>query len=168
MSAAEVQTLAARKTIAYQDYSEEFKASIIAAIEANNGNVHATAKLFNVPSDTVRYWWANSERFREIQAASSENLANKLEHLAHSCADSLAEHDFSIVAARDKAAVMAVAIDKMQLLRGQPTEIVENVESHKVLVLLAGALGVEDKAIVTPTVCGVGEVGPQETIAEVP
>lgn len=140
MSAAEVQTLTARASTTYQDYSEDYKASIVAAVEANNGNVSATAKLFNISRDTVYYWWRNSARYCEIQTPSALNLADKLENLAHQTADSLAEHDFSIVAARDKASVMAVAIDKMQLLRGQPTEIVERVDASRVLVLMADAL----------------------------
>jgi hypothetical protein len=55
-----------------------------------------------------------------------------------------------------------ISVDKSQLLKGLPTEIVENVESYKVLVLLAGALGVEEKAIdVTPTLCPEGETDPK-------
>lgn len=163
MSAAEAQTLAVRST-QYRDYPEELKAAVISAIEANGGQIRPTAKLFNLPYDTVHYWWAHSERFRQIQPASAQNLADKLENLANDTADSLLQHDFSIVAARDKAAVMAVAIDKMQLLRGQPTEIVERVDSTKVLLLLADALA----PAIDVTPCASGEDQAQEAISEVP
>lgn len=144
MSQAEVSVLTTRSA-QYRDYPEDLKAAVINAIEQNGGNVLATSKLFNLPRDTVNYWWHHSDRYVEIKHGKALSLADKLENLANSTADSLLEHDFSVVAARDKATVMGIAIDKMQLLRGQPTEIVENVESHKVLVLMAGALGVEEE-----------------------
>lgn len=139
MSTAEAKILESR-AITYQDYPKEFKASIIAAIEANDGNVSATAKLFNISRDTAYYWWRNSERYREIQTPSALSLADKLENIAHGAADSIAEHDLSIVSYRDKAAVLSVAVDKMQLLRGLPTNITESVERQELVCILQGAL----------------------------
>jgi len=124
----------------YRDYPVELKAAVINAIEQNGGNVLATSKLFNLPPDTVRYWWANSDRFREIQVTSSSNLADKLENIAHDFTDSLSTHDLQFVTARDKAGVLSVVIDKMQLLRGLPTAITENVERHDVAIILQSAL----------------------------
>lgn len=126
----------------YRDYPEDLKAAVINAIEANGGNVLATSRLFNLPRDTVNYWWHNSERFVGIQQASGECLADKLEHIAHSYADSLAAHDQSLVTARDKASIIGTTIDKMQLLRGQPTSITEShtVETEIILSLLMEAV----------------------------
>jgi hypothetical protein len=147
MSAQEVQTLEKRAE-SYRDYPIELKAAVIAAIEQNGGNVLATSKLFNLPPDTVRYWWANSSRFREIQATSQICLADKLENIAHSYADSLAAHDLQIVTARDKAAVIATAVDKMQLLRGLPTDISTSIEKVELTVVLQDAL--RDVIDITP------------------
>lgn len=132
-----------RRSETYRDYPPELKASIITAIENNDGNVAATAKLFCLPEDTVRYWWKNSERFREIQSASSLSLADKLESIAHAQADSIAAHDLSIVTIADKAKVLSVSVDKMQLLRGQPTSITQTVERQELTVILQQALEVE-------------------------
>lgn len=146
MGTAESKVLEAR-ALQYRDYPEELKAAVIAAIKANGGNVLATSKLFNIPRDTVNYWWHNSERFVEIEHASAVNLADKLENIANVHADSIAAHDLSIVAIRDKAAVMDVAIKNMQLLRGQATSIVEErIDPGAVLVLMSNALGIEDPA----------------------
>ena len=125
---------------AYRDYPEELKAAVIAAIEQNGGNVLATSKLFNIPRDTVNYWWNHSERFVELQHASSLNLADKLENLAHSTTDSLTGHDLSLVTFADKARSLGVIIDKMQLLRGQPTEITATVERQELTVILQSSL----------------------------
>lgn len=136
----------------YRDYPEELKASIIAAVHANGGNVLATSKLFNIPRDTVNYWWKHSDRFVDLQQPSAKNLADKLESIAHDTADSLADHDLSLVTARDKASVISVMVDKMQLLRGQPTNITESVERQELTVILQSALssGMEDVIDVTP------------------
>ncbi|SRR5713101_2642305 len=146
----EATTLAVRAQ-SYRDYPVELKAAVIAAIEQNGGNVLATSKLFNLPPDTVRYWWANSDRFREIQVTSSICLADKLENVAHSYVDSLASHDLSIVTARDKASVAAIAIDKMQLLRGEPTSIPGLSEQDRALRLAELLERVQGRVIdVTP------------------
>lgn len=147
MSSAEARVLEAR-ALQYLDHSLEFKASIIAAIEANGGNVSATAKLFNISRDTAYYWWRNSDRYCEIQTPCALNLADKLENIAHNTADSIADHDLSIVSYRDKGAVLSTVIDKMQLLRGLPTNITENIERQELTVILAGAL--ESAIDVTP------------------
>jgi hypothetical protein len=132
----------------YRDYPIELKAAVIAAIEQNGGNVLATSKLFNLPRDTVNYWWQHSERFVELKQTSSLCLADKLEAVAHNYIDSLAVHDLRLVTARDKASVAQIAIQNMQLLRGQPTSITENIERNDLTVVLASALdGVID---VTP------------------
>lgn len=136
----EVQTLE-KRAASYRDYPIELKAAVIAAIEQNGGNVLATSKLFNLPRDTVNYWWQHSDRFVELKQTSGLCLADKLENVAHTYVDSLADHDLSIVAARDKAAVANIAIQNMQLLRGQPTSISESIERQELTVLLESALG---------------------------
>lgn len=147
MSAQEVQTLEKRAE-AYRDYPVELKAAVIAAIEQNGGNVLATSKLFNLPRDTVNYWWQHSDRFVELKQASSQCLADKLESVAHNYVDSLAVHDLQLVTAKDKATVASMAIQNMQLLRGLPTDISANIEKVELTVVLSQALA--DIINVTP------------------
>lgn len=129
-----------KRVEAYRDYPVELKAAVIAAIEQNGGNVLATSRLFNLPRDTVNYWWRHSDRFVELKHASSLNLADKLEGIAHNYADSIADHDLQVVSVRDKAAVMNTAIQNMQLLRGQPTSITETMDRGELLNILQSAL----------------------------
>lgn len=129
----------------YRSYPEETKAALVAAIEANAGNVHATAKLFDIPHDTAYYWWYNSDRYSEFQKrVGQRSLADGIEEIATKAKDSLLDHDFSIVTARDKAAILSVAVDKMQLLRGLPTSITESVERQELVCILQSALEVVD------------------------
>lgn len=139
MSTAEVKILEARSQ-QYRDYPESLKGAVLQAIEANGNNVSATAKLFNIPPQTVDYWWRNCDRYSEIQKPSAQNLADKLENIAIAQADSIASHDLSIVAIRDKAAVMDVAIKNMQLLRGQATSITVDLERTELTVILQSSL----------------------------
>ena len=136
---AEAATLIQQR-ITYRDYPEELKASIIAAIEANGGQFRPTARLFNIRYDTVHYWWTHSERFRQIQSPSAQNLADKIEQTAHNTIDSIAEHDLSVVSFADKTRSLGIMIDKMQLLRGLPTSITESVERQELTVILESAL----------------------------
>lgn len=124
----------------YRDYPVELKAAVIAAIEQNGGNVLATSKLFNLPRDTVNYWWNNSDRYVELKHGKAACLADKLENIAHSVTDSITEHDLSVVSLRDKATVLGITIDKMQLLRGLPTDISANIERVELTVVLQDAL----------------------------
>ena len=137
------------RVLQYQDYPKEFKASIIAAIEANGGNVSATAKLFNISRDTAYYWWRNSDRYREIQSPSSLSLADQCEGIARNLAESISEHDLSIVPLHHKAQTFGVVVDRMQLLRGQPTSINTEVERTELVVIMQSSLsaGLELEAI---------------------
>jgi len=124
----------------YRDYSVELKAAVIEACENNNGNTLATAKLFNIPQTTVYEWVKHSGRFNEIRKASATNLADRIEHLANKNIDSVEVHDLSTVSYADKVRSLGVLIDKMQLLRGNPTQITENIEHSRVSVALQVAL----------------------------
>ena len=148
-----------KRAESYRDYPIELKASVIAAIEANGGNVLATSKLFNIPRDTVNYWWNNSDRFVELKHPSSQNLADKLEDIAVSYADSLASHDQSVVAANDKASIITKMVQNFQLLRGQPTSITESVERNELTVILQTCL---TGALSLPDVIDVEPVEPEE------
>lgn len=140
----------------YRDYPIELKAAVIAAIEQNGGNVLATSKLFNIPQTTAYEWWRNSERFNDVRNASTLSLADKLENLAASQVDSLAADDLSKVSHADKARAMSVVIDKMQLLRGQPTAITAELQRQELTIVLrsslAGGLDLDDASDITPSV----------------
>jgi len=120
-----------RRAIQYRDYPEEKKAEALLAYEANSFNVSQTARQLGIPRQTLDYWIKDAERFAEIQKGKRGILADRLENIAYSLVDSIDSHDLSIVPLQNKATSLAIAIDKMQLLRGQPTSISQSVISEE-------------------------------------
>ncbi len=123
----------------YADYSLERKAEVLALITANNGNIDQTARETGIPHQTIRHWYANRERFSHLES-------KKIVQLADEC-ESDARYYFSL--ARDKApdapfnhlmTGAAIAVDKMLLLRGQPTSITASYERQELTVLLDTSL----------------------------
>ncbi len=143
-----------RRSVIYRDYPADKKAEALAAYEANDHNLKQTARLLNIPAPTLRYWLQDSDRYKlEFKPQKSLDLAQKLENNAHNLADSIADHDLSIVPLASKATALGIVIDKMQLLRGLPTSINAEVERQELVVILQSALsaGLEGETIdVTP------------------
>lgn len=137
----------------YQDYNSEQKAEIIAQVHACNGSITHVASLRGIPRNTIKYWMEEQDRYSEIRPEITRNLSDKLENIAHNLADSIEDHDLSIVPLASKATALAIAVDKMQLLRGLPTSINTEVERQELVVILQSALsaGLETPAIdITP------------------
>ena len=143
-----------RRAIVYRDWPTDKKAEAIAAYDANGHNLKQTARLLDIHPETLRYWLKDADRYRnEFQPEKSADLASKLENNAHNLADSIADHDLSIVPLAAKATALGIVIDKMQLLRGLPTSINADVERQELVIILQSALdaGLEGEAIdVTP------------------
>lgn len=105
-----------------------------ARLIANAGYVKPTAEAEDVSRSTVRKWDAGdypphvdpADVEREIEIESKE-LAEKLSRLATGSLDKAAELVDTLKSARDAAITAAIAIDKMQLLRGRPTDRIETV-----------------------------------------
>lgn len=112
------------KTKLKRRYSDEERAEALAAVDANGGNVQATADQLGIPGPTVDYWKRGNvhPQVLEIHNENRLPLADRLEDLAHLLADSLPDKipDANL---QQAATSMAIAIDKMRLLREQPTSI---------------------------------------------
>jgi transposase-like protein len=135
----------------YQDYSPEQKAEVIAQCKTMGSK--AVSRLRGIPRQTIDYWIKEQDRYAQIQPEITQELANKCENIAHNLADSIEDHDLSIVPLAAKATALGIVIDKMQLLRGLPTSINAEVERQELVIILQSALnaGLEGEAIdVTP------------------
>lgn len=110
-------------------YTEADKAAALANLKANGGNIERTARECKVPSSTLKRWIADPERAAPAQVRGEKEgeLDAKLERIANRYADAL-DDDLTvglIKASRDPsklASVLGVAIEKLQLLRGKPTQ----------------------------------------------
>ena len=108
-------------------YSDREKAEALAALDANDGNLSRTAEELRIPYSTLRGWdngrGANGE-VAQLRYQKKHSLADKLGEIAEALAGDLFDeskrHRASI---QQIATSMAIVIDKMQLLRGDPTTI---------------------------------------------
>jgi hypothetical protein len=108
-----------------RQYTDNDKAGALAALDANNGNVNRTARQIGIPRTTLIEWMYNrhvSSDVSDIRQEKKVSLAEKFEQLAEKLVD-----DLIIRVGQGKfveeATAAAIAIDKMQLLRGAPTSI---------------------------------------------
>jgi hypothetical protein len=106
-------------------YSDEQKAVALAALQANGGDFKKTAKFCRLPERSIRRWAAGEnvpDGIDKNVTHKKEALADKLERLACKLADAAFEksEDANL---QSCATSMAIAIDKMQLLREKPTAI---------------------------------------------
>jgi hypothetical protein len=112
-----------------QRYSDEFRADALAALAANGGNLNKTALELRVPWKTLKNWASGARHPEASQMAQNKmgHLADTLERVAF-----LLAGDLQDAARRERANVTQVAtalgivVDKMQVLRGQPTDISSN------------------------------------------
>ena len=113
---------------------------MLALIQAHDGNVLQVANLTGIAHQTIRRWLDQADRYSALRNEKSIDLAKKLEDNAHRLADSIADHDLSIVPLQSKATALGIMVEKMQLLRGEPTSITANVDRQELSVTLNVAL----------------------------
>ena len=141
MAALEAEIVTTRPPV-YRDYTAEFKAELLVEVQARGGNVEQVANAYGVPRKTLEYWIATEERYGEFRRQKHLDLATKHEANLHRLTDSVADQDLTEVPFIQKVTAIGILTDKMQLLRGQPTSIVqtENITSNNVLSMLCEAL----------------------------
>lgn len=114
-------------------YSEDYIAEALAAVDANGGNVNGTAKQLGIAESTLRKWKTRASKItdrREAIARKGEvkkaSLADRLEEIAWALAadldDRLKRNKASLA---NTATAFGIVVDKMRLLRGEPTIVTE-------------------------------------------
>lgn len=110
-------------------YSDDFKATALAALVANGGNVQRTADDLDVPESTLRSWRegvgtrAVSANLRDQKR---EELSARVTQVAWSIVDSIDETDIENASLVQKTTAFGILFDKMRLLSDEATEISEN------------------------------------------
>lgn len=112
-----------------RQFSDNDKAAALAALDANGGNVYRTAQQLGIGESTLRGWASGRGTHPEIadlREVKKIELADKLEQVAYKYTDHLLRDDTVLkTGAKDAAVTVGTAIDKMRLLRGLPTEIIQ-------------------------------------------
>jgi hypothetical protein len=133
-----------RKKRPRKTWGDADKIAAINALEANRGNLVLTEEQTGIPKSTL-WMWANIHKAgklvptcgeippdpAEVAAANlqfKKDLASKLESLVHKLLDS-APDKIEKANLRDTMVAVGIGIEKMKLLRGEPTEITRREES---------------------------------------
>lgn len=116
-----------------RSYSDEEKASALAALDANGGDIKRTAKLCNVPIETLRGWSKGQSLnafVLKVRDQEKRSISEVLEVAAGELADKLLDQirvDTKSTLVQ-KATALAILIDKGQLLKGEATQITHNLQ----------------------------------------
>jgi transposase-like protein len=142
-------------------YSDAERAEALAALDANGGNVSKTARDLGLPRKTLAEW-ADGHIHSDVAELRQEkkiDLAARLEQIARQLAEAMPEK-MAAASLQQVATSMGIAIDKMQLLRGQPTNI-----SDIAIEQIADRIErmTEDERAVLAHQLGAGDTEPEET-----
>jgi len=111
-----------------RQYSDEQKAEALLVLESTGGNVGEAVRKSGIPRTTLRHW-VNGRGVHPVAAEMGLQkrapLADRLEELAHQLIDLMPEAAAQ-APANHLAVSLGIAIDKMRLLRDQPTSIDEH------------------------------------------
>lgn len=108
-------------------YTEEEKASALAVLKVNGGNVAKTADVLGIPRTTLISWRDSVRKLspatKELRAEKNEAIAARFEALVDQLLG-VVEVKADDMNGRDAMLAAGVATDKMRLLRDETTEIV--------------------------------------------
>jgi hypothetical protein len=118
--------------MAKRRYSDEDKAVALAALDANGGNLARAASETGVPRKTLAEWASGrvADGVADIRHQKKEDLADRLEAIAHALVDAIPGKVKDADLARI-ATSLGITIDKMRLLREQPTAITANLSDDE-------------------------------------
>jgi transposase-like protein len=114
--------------MAARKYSEEDKAVALAALDAHAGNMDKASKFLGIPRSTLRFWksgGAVNNAVAIVRQVKKGELADRLEELAHLLVEAI-PNKIDEASLQQVATSLGIAVDKMQLLRSKPTEIIED------------------------------------------
>jgi hypothetical protein len=113
-------------------YSDEQKAEALAFVQACRGNYRQASRKLGIPWQTLRNWhqdatggMADVPECSLLGTEKKEALADRLEAFAHLLVGSL-PGKVEDATLKDAATALGIAVDKMRLLREQPTQIVDD------------------------------------------
>lgn len=116
-----------------QQHSDQFKAEALAALDANGGNVSKTARELGIGRSTLKTWrdgMGVHPEVAEIRQHKKQHLADRLEAIAHRALDGLLDRpDDYYGGFRERMTGVAIAIDKVRLLRGQGEDAREGLDA---------------------------------------
>lgn len=118
--------MAARK---HRQYSEADKATALALLQANGGNLSRTASELKMPLATLQQWRDGKGIHPDVlekREEKKELLDGLFEQVARTyLGRALSDDAVTASSGKDAIITAATAVDKMRLLREQPTQITD-------------------------------------------
>lgn len=105
-------------------YTDVEKAEALLAVDANGGNVSLTARQLGIPGRTLATWVKGRVHPEIVKSCEAKRapLADRLEELAHKLIDAI-PGKIEKAKMQEVSVSAGIALDKMRLLRDQPTGI---------------------------------------------
>ena len=127
--------------MAKRTYTNDFRASALAALAANAGDVLRTARQLGIPETTLRHW-AEGHRHPEARQMAEEKkrpLADRLEEIAHSLIDNMPAK-MTVATLQQLTVSLGIAVEKMCLLREVPNAASETMADDERLARVVALL----------------------------
>jgi hypothetical protein len=158
-------------------YTEDDKATALAYLEANRGNVRVTAKQVGIPFQTLQYWakgGAIRPNMTELSVIKKESLRERWESLAYQALEA-AKNLSEEASYKDLVMAAAIATDKSQALadRENAEQAVTEERFLQVVGTLRGLLDqyvtdTDTRAVIASQFAAITEAGHADAGAGVP
>jgi len=119
-------------------YSDRDKAAALAHLQSGPGVLNRAARELGIPNETLRGWAAGRHLSPEVVGEFGivrDSLSAKLEVIAHQMVDAMPEK-IPAASLKDLGIALGQVIDKMRLLREEPTAITESMNRRELLEAL--------------------------------
>jgi len=122
----------------------EKRKAILEHLKSGTG-ILATASITNSSPNTVQAVRDQSSEWRQEQSATLKRFTRMLTHSMVN----MSQEELAAIPLQQRSISLGVVIDKIQMLDGEPTQIIEHKHSLD-LTSLKSSLGVTDEIVVTP------------------
>jgi uncharacterized membrane protein YcjF (UPF0283 family) len=103
------------------------------------GSIDKTSEALGIPHSTIQGWVADPKNYSLLRTQKSQELAQKFDNAANLFLD-LAVKKSKDAQFNHLMTAAGIAVDKSQLLRGQPTQINETIDRQELAVILQTSL----------------------------
>jgi hypothetical protein len=133
--AEEQRQAASRSRPKYKRYSDEEKSAALAQLQSSRRTIRSAAREMGIPRGTLQDW-ASGKKLGPTVAqqfgAVRDTMSARLEDIAYQIIDAIPAK-IEEASLRDLGATLAVVIDRMRLLREEPTAITESINRKEML-----------------------------------